>query len=282
MYDREKRRNADSMDDDVFHDSQYLAKHQYRDAGHLSARQRLHARFCSNSQPWYRWVFGHLVHFQRANVLEVGAGFGQLWHENLERIPSGWRVALTDLSPGMLCDARSRLAPCGFRPELLAADVTALPFEDGQFDFVLANHMLYHVPDLDAGLSEIRRVMRPGGTVFAATNGANHMRELIEWGRKLGAARWVGFRESELSFSIENGESQLSKWFGDVRFERYEDHLLVTEVEPLVEYVLSMLADPAESEREARLWRGFLGEVLAKHGVILITKDTGLFTAVRK
>lgn len=269
------------MSEDCFHSTRYLADCQYRDAGHLSARQQFHSRFCSNPVPWHRWVFDRLLRADGRAVVEVGAGSGQLWHENADRIPSAWRVVLTDLSGGMVKDARACLARRGLYPEMLAADVAALPFQDGQFEAAVANHMLYHVPDPEAALGEICRVVRPGGTLFAATNGASHMHELIEWGRKLGAAAWVGFREAELSFSIENGGAMLARWFADVRLERYEDHLLVTEVEPLVEYVLSMLADPAECEKEARLWRDFIAEELAKNGVILITKDIGLYTAVR-
>jgi SAM-dependent methyltransferase len=46
---------------------------------------------------------------------------------------------------------------------MVAADVTALPFEDGAFDSVLCSHVLEHVADERAALAELRRVLRPGG-----------------------------------------------------------------------------------------------------------------------
>ena len=57
-------------------------------------------------------------------------------------------------------------------------DAQDIPFEDDTFGCVVANHMLYHVPDLDKGLAEIRRVLKPGGKLYAATNGEAHMLEL--------------------------------------------------------------------------------------------------------
>jgi SAM-dependent methyltransferase len=58
------------------------------------------------------------------------------------------------------------------------ADVQALPFTDGEFDCVAALWMLYHVPDLDRGLGEIARVLRPGGRLVAATSSHEHLTEL--------------------------------------------------------------------------------------------------------
>ena len=49
------------------------------------------------------------------------------------------------------------------------ADVEGLPFPDSQFDAVLANRVLYPVPDLGRGLQEIVRVLRPGGCLVAVT-----------------------------------------------------------------------------------------------------------------
>ena len=50
-------------------------------------------------------------------------------------------------------------------------DVQALPFKDDAFDVVIANHMLYHVPDPDRGVAELARVVHRDGVVLAATNG---------------------------------------------------------------------------------------------------------------
>jgi SAM-dependent methyltransferase len=57
-------------------------------------------------------------------------------------------------------------------------DVQDLSFGDGEFDCAVAAWMLYHVADLDRALSELRRVLRPGGRLVAVTNGRDHMREL--------------------------------------------------------------------------------------------------------
>ena len=61
------------------------------------------------------------------------------------------------------------------------ADVRALPFGDGTFDAVAATWMLYHLPDLDEGLRELARVLRPGGRLVALQNDESHLVAL--WGR---------------------------------------------------------------------------------------------------
>jgi ubiquinone/menaquinone biosynthesis C-methylase UbiE len=54
------------------------------------------------------------------------------------------------------------------------APAISIPVADDAADIVVAAWMLYHVPDLDAVLREVRRVLRPGGTLVAVTNGAVH------------------------------------------------------------------------------------------------------------
>jgi SAM-dependent methyltransferase len=133
-------------------------------------------------------------------ILEVGCGWGELaqW---LGR-ETGAEVVATDLSPRMVELARSR----GVAAQL--ADVQALPFEDGVFDVVVAAWMLYHVPDLDQGVAEIWRVLRPGGTLVAVTNSRFHLLEL----RNL-----VGSGPSVLKFSREDGDGQLAARFAKVQ-----------------------------------------------------------------
>ena len=54
----------------------------------------------------------------------------------------------------------------------------SLPFDDGEFDVVVAAWMLYHVPDVERALDEIVRVLRPAGRLVTATNRPEHLKEL--------------------------------------------------------------------------------------------------------
>mgnify|MGYP001172912111 CR=1 FL=1 len=162
-----------------FTDQAHLTGVQYKDASNLEARIRLHREFSINPYPFQRWYFDHLDLPDSAHVLEVGTGSGALWQENADRIPPDWKVTLTDLSPGMLADAETALSrhrPFIFRQ----ADAQDLSFPNASFDAVLANHMLYHVPDRPRALSELQRVLRPRGRLYAATHGAGHLKELQE------------------------------------------------------------------------------------------------------
>ena len=108
-----------------------------------------------------------------------------------------------DISPRMVELTKAR----GIEAHL--ADVQSLPFGDGEFDCVAANWVLYHVPDLDRGLSELERVIRRGGRLVAATLGAANMQEL--WEDLLG-----GDVTSGLSFAYENGETALTPYFTQI------------------------------------------------------------------
>lgn len=262
-------------------DQEYLLRDQYKDATKLAARAHLHERFRTNEHGWMRWAFDQLELAPKATVLEVGCGPGALWAENRARIPAAWKVVLSDLSPGMVEEARRSLGAPRRRFEFMVADIQALPFGEASFDAVIANHMLYHVPDVRGALSEVRRVLRPRATLYAATNGRRHMRELGELVRTFD--RRITCASGEYSFSLENGAAQLCEWFEDTELRRYEDSLAVTEAYPLVDYILSsvgnahsLLAGGRSGELAA-----FLKRQLSARGVIHITKDVGLFVALR-
>jgi SAM-dependent methyltransferase len=89
--------------------------------------------------------------------------------------------------------------------------------------------MLYHVPDIAKGLSEIARVLEPGGTLVAVTNSVLHLQEL----RELIGYDWRWF---ERSFNRENGEELLAQSFAHV--DRFDLETLVTvhDREKLVAY----------------------------------------------
>ena len=260
---------------------------QYADASNLNARIALHKQFSANSYGWPRWVFDQFDLPDESNLLEIGCGTGGLWAENLDRIPAGWEITLTDASPGMLAEAQRNLS-IQRRFVFRLADAQKLPFEDGTFDAVIANHMLYHVPDRHKAFSEITRVLRNGGTLYAATNGMKHPNELVGMLRVLDPTHTSETIAKDLpAFSLENGAGQLSQRFPKVSVKRYEDALVITEAKPLVEYLLSTMAARNASKRlPAHEFRGRVSKLtellerrLASDGAIRVTKDAGMFIA---
>ena len=159
-----------------------------------------------------------------------------------------------------------------FRFQVLDAQQIPLPFGDASFGAVIANHMLYYVADKPALFAEIRRVLKPGGRFYATTVGERHLAEMEELVTRFDAslATWGDGTES---FTLENGAEQMAGYFPDVTLERYEDGLAVTEVEPLLAYILSSKLG-LEEERISQL-KAFLEGEMEKSGVLRITKDFG-------
>ena len=262
---------------------------QYKTPENLRARMALHERFSSNREEFHRWIFERLGAPAEARVLELGCGPATFWLKNAERVPPGWRVTLSDLSPGMVQAAREAVATLPAHFAFQVADAQDLPFAENSFDLVMANHMLYHVPDVAKALAEVRRVLKPGGRFYATTNGVTHLQELEDFIQAHLADRLPGLEFERLSlenFTLENGERLLADIFERIEMQSYPDALEVTEAEPLVAYILSMrrtrdllqdvprealdrLINEARRELERRLERG----------PIHIRKVTGLFVA---
>lgn len=257
-------------------DQAYLLTDQYRDASNLNARIYVHQRFSTNDYPWQRWVFDHLDLPEPCDILDVGCGPGHLWIENGDRLPPRWTIVLSDLSFGMVQKARLRLEGSSrpFRYRVL--DAQAIPFPDERFDAVIANHMLYHVPDRAAVLYEIARVLRSGGRLYAATNGLSHLRELHDLVANSCPEADIG--NVALDFGLENGAAQLLKHFAHVTCHRQENALVVTAAEPLIAYAMSMMCETAWSDGAEAFARSIC-ERIAAHGAVHIQKDSGIFEA---
>ncbi|MEZ4769667.1 MAG: class I SAM-dependent methyltransferase [Caldilineales bacterium] len=222
----------------------------------------------------------------RLRVLDIGCGPARLWCDQLARVPQTWQITLADLSPGMIDQARANLAAAGAANDhrflFRTADAQELPFGDDTFDAVLANHMLYHVPDIPHALQEIRRVLRPAGRLYAAVNGDGHMAELHDLVAPFASGEALP-PAPERRFGLENGAEQLARWFVRVERRVYPDSLQVTEAEPLAAYALSisgMLWMPEGEPSADELTRHFEA-LLARDGVIHIAKSSGLFIAAK-
>ena len=97
-------------------------------------------------------------------ALEIGSGTGY-FSLNLLQLGLIGRLVATDISPGMLGELAATAERLGVEVETETTDAERLPFEDESFDLVFGHAVLHHLPDLPLALAELRRVLRPGGTL---------------------------------------------------------------------------------------------------------------------
>lgn len=253
-------------------------RRQYRDSSNLSVRAGLHARFSTEEYPWFHWVFDHLDIPENGRVLELGCGTGLLWRENLGRIPHDWAVTLSDASHGMVQEVEQSLLHTDLQFTFEVVDAQSIPYEKHSFDVVIANHMLYHVPDLARAFSEIRRVLQPKGSLYATTVGLNHMAELRNVPRKLELGTLDSSEQTIAQFNLDNGAGELTQWFTEVEVERKNGTLVVTEAAPLVEYIMSYIC--LSDEEAVELHAYFDKEIQCKNA-FRITTESGIFKVAK-
>ena len=206
---------------------------QYRDSERLRRRANIH-QYGQSGIGWFEWVAREAQLPVGGAVLEVGCGPGWLWEQVQSDAPADLRLTLTDLSPGMVEEARRRVGPLPrfAGAQFLPADVMALPFADDSFDAVLACHMLYHVPDPALALGEMLRVLRPGGRLAVTTNGEDNMAEMYA----LAGAAFGGATTdpSGLTFGLDRAEGMLREMLVGVEVATYRDELRVPDAEVVI------------------------------------------------
>ena len=113
--------------------------------------------------------------------------------------------------------------------------------------------MLYHVENIDKSLSEINRVLKPGGYLYCSTVGQNHMMEIRDIMLKF-KSETMDIKSSDITsrFNLENGVEKLKKLFDCIEMKRYEDNLIVTDATPIIDYMFSMPGNVQESFNKER------------------------------
>lgn len=251
-------------------------KNQYQNASNISSRISLHSLYAQNPEEWFPWVYRQCEIHPGMKILEVGCGDGTLWIQNRERLPEDIQVILSDVSEGMLRDARRALGTEDSRFDFRVLDCQKIPGQENMFDLVVANHVLFYCDDLQKAVSEIRRVLKPGGRLVCSTYGNDHMKEVSELVQAFDEHIVLSAEKLYERFGRENGAEILGCCFENVEWRTYEDCLIVPEPEPLISYILSCHGNQGQYIPER--YREFFSYVKKQtDGGLRITKDAGVF-----
>ena len=250
---------------------------QYQTATNLEIRIELHRKYSTNKKGWFPWLYEQLPLNKVDNILEIGCGSGELWFRGLQETLKNKHIVLSDLSKGMIAEARENLKN-NSSFDYVVMDGQQLLFPDEYFNLVIANHVMFYMKDIKQAVKEVARVLQENGIFICSTYGKNHMREITEMVQEFDKR----IRLSEVNlyeqFGIENGRGYLEEQFQEVEFCRYEDSLVVDEAEPIVNYVLSCHGNQRELlDGRTEQFKQFIEDKIKRTGFVTITKEAGIF-----
>lgn len=264
-------------------DADYLAD-QYSDSQKLRIRQETHALYSECAGTFFDWMLARIEANPGDELADIGCGHGA-YHAPLAQM--GVRITAVDASAGMVVEAQ-RLARRDRWPiRVLQADAQALPLAPQWFDRIMANHMLYHVPDQRAALGELRRIARPGARVVLATMAADSGRLLHDL--HAAAAAEVGLAATPhdgARFNLDH-IGLVRAFFPNAEVVRREDAFLFPDVESVLRYYATGIIDhidapPPDAGHRAQLMRAMalrVADILAVDGVLRVPKTAGCFIA---
>ena len=255
------------------------AELQYKTHKNLSKRMNLWS-YGSNPESLQRWIFSKIQIQEHERVLELGCGTGQLWLDNFKNVPSNCSIVLSDFSKEMLNKAKVNLQPLNLPIKFEIIDAEKIPYTNKIFDVVISCHMLYHIPNIQAALMSINRILKPSGRFIATTIGQQHIQELIDLLSEFGL-----YSKKMLNlfseFRNETGREVLKPYFSEIRFHEYINQVVISSVEPIMSYIESMfpIEDfPNFQGKKAEVEEAIV-KIIEKHSKFKITGITGLFEA---
>ncbi|HMA35089.1 MAG TPA: class I SAM-dependent methyltransferase [Chloroflexia bacterium] len=272
-------------------------RRQYATEDGLRARIETHLRYSERQDSWYDWLAALLPAPADGPLLDAGAGNGAVFAAVAPRLTRSARQVALDLSPGMLAAARQRARDAGLlHATFVNGDIQALPFAGGQFAVAMANHMLYHVPDIPRAVAELHRVLVPGGILIAATNARDSYPELFALHaagiQALGLPLQPERRADVIGpFNLEEGAAFFTPLFSEVTVQTRRDGLVFTDVPGLLRYYLSgpiymgaagpddPRVRPAQWDALADWMAARVGAAIAQDGAWRVDKTAGAFVA---
>ena len=240
------------------------------------ARINLHKQYSVNKQGWFPWIYEQMQVKPGQKILELGCGAGDLWVENAEKFPEDISITVTDISDGMLRDARREIGREDAVFSYAICGCESIPFADATFDLVVANHVLFYCDDIGQACREIQRVLKPGGVLVAGTYGSAHMKEISRLVMEFDDRIVLAAENLYDRFGKENGTDILQSTFEEVEWRQYEDAIEIDDAEPLISYVLSCHGNQNQYiAHKYKEFRTFMKKKIV--GGFHITKDAGIF-----
>lgn len=244
-------------------------KKQYQTPKNLNTRISIHDKYSTNTQPFGDWILSHYEIVPGMKILELGCGTGSMWTKHLQLL-RGSSLVLTDFSEGMLESARKNVV--SDQVSFARVDIQDIPYPDESFDAVIANMMLYHVPQLHRGLSEVRRVLKKGGSFYCATYGIHGILEYVtKLLKDMNVSGSIG-----TGFTLQNGAGILQQHFSKVQRCDREDGLAVTDIEDFADYIYS-LSSLTNIDTVPRTVLLSLLESQTDNGILYVPKEYGMF-----
>ncbi len=268
-------------------DSDYL-QYQYGSTEKLKIRQEAHRLYSERSDSFMSWVLDIVEPRSGDTLADIGCGPGA-YYSAIAQLDAGpsLHVLGVDMSTAMLAEAKQRGAASCITLDTIQADTQCLPLADDCCQRVMANHILYHVPDQVAALTEMARILSPGGRIVLATNDAGAGRVLEDAhdtaALALGLTCPHGLDER---FSLDHLDLVQSV-FPTARVIVREDAFLFPDSDSALRYYATGMIDrveplPTDGSHRAKLLplvQAQLDAIIAEQGELRVPKNSGCFVA---
>ncbi|MER5648693.1 class I SAM-dependent methyltransferase [Streptosporangium sp. NPDC002524] len=264
----------------------------FADTRMLDGKQLAHNRFRTNPRTMVDHLLDQLALTGSEGWLDLGCGNGFVAEQIRPHLADG-RIVGLDIAPGVLNAARTRMAGVATSCEWIEGSAEELSmFADGDFDRVTAIYMMHYVPDIDACLREVARVLAPGGRFILTTDRPDSMVEMFDVHftvmKQMDAPRHLFKATPKARISLTNGHDQLAAHFTQVDLRTWQDQLRFSAVGPFLDFYAAHNYCCAASQPGDGLEPGFFTElrervgehvqtVIDRDGYFAVTKFTGSF-----
>ncbi len=285
---------VENSSDKRYWDKRFVQETLYGRDKELSTRILTHKRYSVRKDDFVSWTVNLLELEGDEYLLDVGCGTGNFLTPVIAQLNSKGLAIGMDISIGVMNKAIQQLESAKGKVKFTRGDAESIPFRDESFDVVMANFMLYHVPDIPKAIGEMSRVLRKGGT-FLATTGSETSYEEI---RQVHKEALANFSDSQLTpisipfgfyrFNLENGREYIERYFSQVETFPFPDALEFGDPKPFMDYYTTSrvyrdaLRDPAKLDSLYDCVVDIVQGIIDERGKFRVRKLSGAFVAKKE